>query len=77
MHYWLQRLQVKRWQHRQTSTSPDGTGNTSTDGERRGPRPACKTASDWFRMVCLYQLKLVPTGLDRVYTQCSHGVRMV
>lgn len=37
MHYWLQQLQVKRWQHRQTSTSPDGTGNTDTDGERRGP----------------------------------------
>ncbi|XP_044060442.1 TBC1 domain family member 2A [Siniperca chuatsi] len=30
MLYWLQQLQVKRWQHRQTSTCPDPTNNNNT-----------------------------------------------
>ncbi|XP_067374023.1 TBC1 domain family member 2A isoform X2 [Channa argus] len=29
MLYWLQQLQVKRWQHRQTSTCPDSTNSSS------------------------------------------------
>ncbi|XP_071313254.1 TBC1 domain family member 2A isoform X2 [Trachinotus anak] len=31
MLYWLQQLQVKRWQHRQTSTCPDPTNNNTDD----------------------------------------------
>ncbi|XP_045886723.1 TBC1 domain family member 2A isoform X2 [Micropterus dolomieu] len=31
MLYWLQQLQVKRWQHRQTSTCPEPTNNTADD----------------------------------------------
>ncbi|TKS65012.1 TBC1 domain family member 2A [Collichthys lucidus] len=30
MLYWLQQLQVKRWQHRQTTTCPDPTNNNNT-----------------------------------------------
>ncbi|XP_026198386.1 TBC1 domain family member 2A isoform X2 [Anabas testudineus] len=31
MLYWLQQLQVKRWQHRQISTCPDPTNNNTAD----------------------------------------------
>lgn len=31
MLYWLQQLQVKRWQHRQTSTCPDPTNNNNNN----------------------------------------------
>ncbi|XP_039976279.1 TBC1 domain family member 2A isoform X2 [Xiphias gladius] len=31
MLYWLQQLQVKRWQHRQTSTCPETTSNSTAD----------------------------------------------
>ncbi|XP_068181943.1 TBC1 domain family member 2A isoform X2 [Antennarius striatus] len=31
MLYWLQQLQVKRWQHRQTSTCPDPTNKNATE----------------------------------------------
>lgn len=34
MLYWLQQLQVKRWQHRQMSTCPDLTNN-NTAGEKQ------------------------------------------
>lgn len=31
MLYWLQQLQVKRWQHRQMSALPDSTNNNNND----------------------------------------------
>ncbi|RVE67613.1 hypothetical protein OJAV_G00104530 [Oryzias javanicus] len=33
MYYWLQQLQAKRWQHRQTATCADATNNNNTTAE--------------------------------------------
>lgn len=41
MLYWLQQLQVKRWQHRQMTTCPDPTNNNNnnTAGETQTLKP--------------------------------------
>uniref|UniRef100_A0A7N6A0X7 TBC1 domain family, member 2 n=1 Tax=Anabas testudineus TaxID=64144 RepID=A0A7N6A0X7_ANATE len=46
MLYWLQQLQVKRWQHRQISTCPDPTNN-NTAGEKL-------TGSYWSKINCFH-----------------------
>lgn len=45
MLYWLQQLQLKRWQHRQMSTCPDLTNNNNTPGEKQTQSALSQTSS--------------------------------